>query len=152
MNVNIERASVSDAEEILILQQIAYRSEGELYNNFSIEPLVQTLEQLQKQFEDHMILKAVVDDSIVGSIRAIGQDGTCFIGKLMVNPSYQNKGIGKMLMNAIEGLFPKSRYELFTGSKSEKNIALYEKLGYVAFKERLIAPDISLVYLEKKGN
>lgn len=92
----------------------------------------------------------MVDDAIIGSVRANERDGTCYIGKLMVNPNYQNKGIGKMLMNAIEGLFPNSRYELFTGSKSEKNIAVYEKLGYKAFKEHIINPDFSLVYLEKK--
>ncbi|MFC6455482.1 GNAT family N-acetyltransferase [Paenibacillus vulneris] len=151
MDTQIERAFISDAEKILLLQKAAYRSEAELYNDYSIEPLVQTLEQLQEQFEDHVVLKAVVSDTIIGSVRAIEQDGTCYIGKLLVDPNHQNKGVGKKLMYAIEGCFPNSRYELFTGSKSEKNIALYEKLGYKAFKERLISHDFSLVYLEKKG-
>ncbi|CAH0121894.1 MULTISPECIES: hypothetical protein [unclassified Paenibacillus] len=57
MTMKIERASISDAGEILLLQKIAYRSEAEIYNDFGIEPLVQTLEQLQEQFEDHMILE-----------------------------------------------------------------------------------------------
>jgi len=152
MSIKVERASVFDAEEVLLLQKLAYRSEAEIYNDFSIEPLVQTLEELQKQFENHIILKATIDETIIGSVRANDQDGTCCIGKLMVHPSHQNKGIGKLLMNAIEDLFPKYRYELFTGSKSEKNIALYEKLGYSAFKERLITFDFSLVYLEKKSS
>jgi GNAT superfamily N-acetyltransferase len=151
MSIKIERATVSDAEEILLLQKLSYRSEAEIYNDFSIEPLVQTLEQLQKQFEDYIILKAVVDDTIIGSVRANYHDGTCKIGKLMVHPNHQNKGIGKMLMSTIEGLYPRSRYELFTGSKSAKNIGLYEKLGYKAFRVRLITPDFSLVYLEKES-
>lgn len=151
MSIIIERASVFDAEEILLLQKLAYRSEAEIYNDFSIEPLAQSLEQLQRQYENHIILKAVIDETIIGSVRANDQDGTCYIGKLIVHPNHQNKGIGKMLMNAIEGLFLKSRYELFTGSKSAKNIALYEKLGYKSFKESLITSDFSLVYLEKKG-
>ncbi|MFD1674071.1 GNAT family N-acetyltransferase [Alicyclobacillus fodiniaquatilis] len=148
--MKIEKASVSDAEEILSLQKLAYRSEAEIYNDFSIEPLVQTLEQLQNQFDDHTVLKAVIDDIIIGSARASEQEGTCYIGKLMVHPDHQNKGIGKMLMNAIENLFPKCRYELFTGSKSGKNIALYEKFGYNTFHEREMTSDFSLVYLEKK--
>ncbi|KFK92217.1 hypothetical protein, partial [Serratia sp. Ag1] len=86
MSIKIERASVSDSEEILLLQKIAYRSEAEIYTDFSIEPLVQTLEQLQKQFEGHIILKAVVDDRIVGSVRANDQNETCIIGKLIVDP------------------------------------------------------------------
>ncbi|SHE15109.1 Predicted acetyltransferase [Chlamydia abortus] len=145
MNIKIERASAADSEKILFLQKIAYKSEAEIYNDFSIEPLVQILGQLQQQFEDHIILKAASDGAIIGSVRANEQDGTCRIGKLMVNPNYQNKGIGKMLMHAIEALFPKSRYELFTGSKSEKNIALYKKQDYRVFKERVITPDFSLV-------
>ncbi|MFF2481377.1 GNAT family N-acetyltransferase [Paenibacillus sp. NPDC058071] len=149
MDIQIEKASLADAEEILLLQRLAYRSEAEIYNDFSIEPLVQTVEQLQSQFEDHIILKAVLDETIVGSVRAIDRDGTCFIGKLMVHPSHQYKGIGKMLMHAVEGLFPISRYELFTGSKSESNIALYAKLGYQVFQEREVTPGFRMVYLEK---
>lgn len=40
------RASVSDSAEILLLQKIAYKSEAEIYNDFSIELLIQTIEQL----------------------------------------------------------------------------------------------------------
>lgn len=94
-----------DAEEILSLQKLAYRSEAEIYNDFSIEPLVQMLEQLQQQFEDHIILKAVVDHAIIGSVRANEREGTCYIGKLMVNPNEKNYGISRRLMKAIEDYF-----------------------------------------------
>lgn len=150
-NITIEGASISDSEQILSLQKLAYQSEAETYNDCNIEPLVQTLELLQKQFEDHMILKAVLDDMIIGSVRANEQDGTCYIGKLMVHPDHQNLGIGKMLMSSIERHFPNCRYELFTGSKSEKNITLYKKLGYKAFHENFISSDLSLIYMEKRG-
>jgi ribosomal protein S18 acetylase RimI-like enzyme len=150
MDIIIERASALDAEEILRLQKLAYRSEAEIYNDDHIEPLVQTLDQLQIQFENHVILKAVFQEAIIGSVRACGHDGACHIGKLIVHPNYQNKGIGTMLMNAIEGFFQQSRYELFTGSKSEKNISLYEKLGYKIFRQRWITPDLNMVYLVKE--
>lgn len=152
MEVKIERASISDAEEILILQRLAYRSEAEIYNDFTMEPLVQSLEQILQQFEDHVVLKAVGDGTIIGSVRANEKDGTCYIGKLIVHPKHQNRGIGKMLMNAIEGTFQLPRYELFTGSKSEKNLDLYKKLGYGTICERVFTPDFVLVYLEKKGS
>jgi hypothetical protein len=44
----IEEATVSDAEEILALQKLAYQSEAEIYNDFGIPPLVQTLEAWRK--------------------------------------------------------------------------------------------------------
>lgn len=123
-----------------------------LYNDFSIEPLVQTIEELEQQFKGHIVLKAVMDNVIVGSDRAYEDNGTCYIGKLIVCPAHQNKGIGKNLMYNIKSVFPKIRFELFTGSKSEKNLRLYEKLGYRTFRERIITPDITLIYLEKNNN
>jgi hypothetical protein len=44
----IEEATVSDAEEILALQKLAYQSEAEIYNDFGISPLVQILEAWRK--------------------------------------------------------------------------------------------------------
>jgi len=42
----ISQASIEDAEAILKLQKIAYQSEAQLCNDFSISPLTQTLEQI----------------------------------------------------------------------------------------------------------
>ena len=58
MQVDIQQASVEDADEILALQKLAYRSEARLYGDWSIAPLTQTLDQLRRQFSDHIILKA----------------------------------------------------------------------------------------------
>jgi ribosomal protein RSM22 (predicted rRNA methylase) len=37
--VIIERATIKDAEEILDLQKLAYKSEAEIYNDYAIPPL-----------------------------------------------------------------------------------------------------------------
>lgn len=42
----ITAASPADAAAILALQKLAYQSEARLYNDFSIPPLLQTLEEL----------------------------------------------------------------------------------------------------------
>lgn len=44
------------------------------------------------------------------------------------------------------------RFELFTSEKSVKNIRLYERLGYVRFKEKKIADGLIFVYMEKSVN
>lgn len=55
-----------------------------------------------------------------------------------------------MLMHAIETAFESvKRFELFTGSKSEKNLRLYEKLGYIVFKTVEVNSNLSMVYMEK---
>ena len=121
--MEIERAMISDAEEILSLQKLAYRSEAEIYNDFNIPPLVQTLESIEKDFENQYFLKAVMDGKIIGSVREYTKEGTCYIGRLIVHPDFQNRGIGTDLMNEIERIFNTCRRcELFTGDKSERNL------------------------------
>ena len=149
--MEIERAMISDAEEILSLQKLAYRSEAEIYNDFNIPPLVQTLESIEKDFENQYFLKAVMDGKIIGSVRAYTKEGTCYIGRLIVHPDFQNRGIGTDLMNEIERIFNTCRrFELFTGDKNERNLYLYQKLGYKIFKKAKITDQTNIVFLEKK--
>ena len=146
----ISQATYDDLPEILALQYLAYQSEAALLQNFSIPPLTQSLESVQEEFSRGTILKATEGETILGSVRAYEQDGTVFIGKLIVHPSQQGKGIGSSLLLAVEEVCPCARYELFTSSKSERNLRLYERLGYHRFAERQAAPGLTFVYLEKK--
>ena len=151
MNIKIERAAISDAEEILALQKLAYRSEAEIYNDFNIPPLVQTLEGIEKDFKDQFFLKAIMNGRIIGSVRAYTREGTCYIGRLIVHPDLQNRGIGTRLMNEIERIFNTfRRFELFTGDRSERNLYLYQELGYKIFKTAKITDQTNIVFLEKK--
>lgn len=148
----IIEAKIGDAVKILSLQKLAYRSEAELYGDFNIEPLKQTVSDVEKAFEDYLILNYIEDGELVGSVRAYQEDETCYIGKLMVHPDFQNKGIGKALMNEIERQFNVERFELFTGSKSEKNISFYEKLGYAGYKtEKLEREETIFIFMEKSA-
>ena len=148
--MNIVKASIEDASALLELQKLAYRSEAVLYNDFSIPPLVQTLEGLKKEFSNKTVLKAVLDDQLVGSVRGWEKNATCFIERLVVHPDFQGRGIGTKLMNELEGRFPGARrFELFTGHKSEKNIRLYGKLGYRAFRQQRVHDNLGFIFMEK---
>lgn len=148
----VSLASIESANEILELQKLAYQREAEIYNNWSIPPLRQTIEEIEKEFLDHIFYKAVISENIIGSVRAMAQDNTCFIGKLIVHPKLQGKGIGTTLMDTIERDFKDvKRYELFTGTKSLENIHLYKRLGYKPFKEEKINDCLSLLSLEKEN-
>jgi ribosomal protein S18 acetylase RimI-like enzyme len=146
----IEEAGVLDAEVILDIQKTAYQSEAELHNDFNIPPLTQTLKEIREDFDRQLFLKAVIRGEIVGSVRAYEEEGTCFIGRLIVRPEYQDRGIGTMLMGEIENRFSHAeRFELFTGHRSEKDLYLYNKLGYEVFKEEPLHEDLTLLYMEK---
>jgi ribosomal protein S18 acetylase RimI-like enzyme len=121
--MTIEEADAKDAEEILGLQKLAYQSEAAIYDDYTIAPLTQSLDEIEADFQRQVFLKASADGKIVGCVRGYVRDGTCFIGRLIVHPDLQNQGIGTRLMNEIEKHFHQARrYELFTGEKSGRNL------------------------------
>ena len=148
---NISPAITSDAGAILSLQKRAYESEARLYNDWSIPPLVQTLDSLVEEIKAITVLKAVEGGGIVGSVRAKLDGTNCFIGRLIVEPAHQGHGIGTALLQAIEGSFPNAtRFELFTGSRSEGNIRLYQRHGYAVVRTEQLSEQVSLVFMHKR--
>ena len=148
--MKILKAQYEDSQAILELQFLAYRSEAELLNNYEIPPLKQTLPEIQNEYASGVILKAIDDcNTIIGSVRAYRKCDTVHIGKLIVHPEHQKKGIGTALLQEIETVCPSARYELFTSDKSQNNLRLYKKLGYQCFKEQEITPSLRFVFLEK---
>jgi chorismate mutase/N-acetylglutamate synthase-like GNAT family acetyltransferase len=126
-------AKVEDARAILSLQKRAFIQEAEKAgNNYDIPAMHQTLADMEEDFKQYSILKATIQSHIVGSVRARIIDGVCHIGRLVVEPIFQQKGYGAALMEAIEARFPQAReFELFTGEQSPENIRFYSKRGYV---------------------
>jgi len=150
MNYQIQKAKINDAQEILKIQRLAYQIEAKRYNNYGITPLKQTIGGLKTQFKDHIILKAVSDNKIIGTVRAYEENGTCYVGRLAVHPDMQNQGIGTALMKEIEKQYSPKRYELFVGSKSDNNIHLYQKLGYnICQKNKYECGNIEVFFMEK---
>lgn len=149
--LEIEQATVADAAEILALQKLAYLSEAKLYNNYAIPPLTQTIEELVADFGRKLFLKAVEDGRIIGSVNGFLKEDRCLIGRLMVHPDFQGRGIGTLLMKAIEARFADAgTWELFTGELSVKNIRLYERLGYHAIrKEQFPGSRFAVVFMAK---
>jgi len=149
----ISRAKVKDAAEILKLQKTAYLSEAALYNDYTIPPLVQTLAETCEDFENYIILKAVSDGIIIGSVRGqLTEDNSCYIGRLMVHPDYQKRGLGSRLMQAIQEEFKQaSRYILAAGQRSEDNIKLYQKLGFKQHSTERMNDKVVIVHMEKRN-
>jgi ribosomal protein S18 acetylase RimI-like enzyme len=149
----VVQACAGDAGEILELQQLAYRSEALIYDDWSIPPLTQTLAELHAEFSAHTFLKLSDSGRIVGSVKISAGQESCAIGRLMVHPDWQGRGLGRALMQAAEARFPAAqRFELFTGSKSLRNIRLYERLGYRIFRTTRLSAQVELVFMEKYRN
>jgi len=152
--MEIKKAIYEDLSEILNLQKMAYLSEAELLNDYSIQPLTQTLSELQNEFnkfDTSIILKMVNEENnqIIGSVRAYDENECVHIGKLIIHPDYQNKGLGTKLLKTMEMFFENKTFELFTSSKSEKNIALYKKNGYKEYRLEKANENYDMIFLRK---
>jgi len=148
--MEIRKATRQDLPTILGIQKQAFLSEAERYNDFSIPPLNQTIEELELEFLEKNIFVGIIDNEIIASIRIYSKDAIGYLGKLIVMPKHQNKGIGRMLMNFAEKeLKETKKIELFTGEKSEKNIHLYKSLGYNIISLIKETENVNLVLMEK---
>jgi ech hydrogenase subunit C len=163
----------ADAPELLALQKIAYQSEAEIYGDDSLPALQQTLEQLQHDFDaspspttppatpgrlepqpvsDRVsVVKAVVNGKIIGSVTGYAVAEIAHVNRLIVHPYFQGRGIGQRLMAQIEHAFPNQKqFELFAGSKSERTLQQFRKLGYREFKTEPFTPAITWVHMRKE--
>ncbi|MFF3754274.1 GNAT family N-acetyltransferase [Streptomyces sp. NPDC002018] len=154
MSVTIVAASAQDAEHILKLQYLCYQSEAELYGDYTIEPLTQTLDDLKAEIDRGYCLVARLGDEVVASVRgSVDATGTARIAKLIVHPRLRHHGLGGRLLDAIEAHFAAEpaakRFQLFTGHRSEGNLRLYRSRGYATVSTEQIAPRLRLVTMEK---
>jgi ribosomal protein S18 acetylase RimI-like enzyme len=148
----IQNAEINDLPSILELQKLAFQSEAALVEDYFIPPLTQTLDGIKEDFASGVILKAFArgnPNEIIGSVRGRFSENTLYIGKLIVNPSFQNRGIGTALLLHIESLYPKARYELFTSDRSDKSLSLYIRNGYAKFKQEPLNDNANIIFLQK---
>lgn len=154
MDFKILTATEYDLNTILDLQIACYQTEAELHHEYNIPPLTQTFNSIHEEMKQGtLFLKGVIEGQLIASVRGHIKDDTAYIGRLIVKKEFQNNKFEQALMKEIETqLCHCSRYELFTGFKSEKNLALYQKLRYNEFRRQFINNNLTLVYLEKLRN
>jgi ribosomal protein S18 acetylase RimI-like enzyme len=154
--MEILKAEYGDLEEILSIQYQAFMGQARKTEDYSIEPLHQTLSNISDEFENGLILKAVDENNnIVGSVRSMTDGDTVYISKLFVHPELKNCGLGTNLLCSIEDESDAERAELFTNSLCTKNISFYKKNGYKPYKYEYLpdkAEKFDFIFFEKYLN
>jgi ribosomal protein S18 acetylase RimI-like enzyme len=94
----------------------------------------ETVEDVAEHIRLGGAVVARVGDEAVGSGRYELREDHVYIGRLSVLPAYRGRGIGEAMMLALEGRGRQAgKREARIGVRTmlPKNIALYERLGYV---------------------
>ncbi|MFI8436433.1 GNAT family N-acetyltransferase [Streptomyces sp. NPDC079020] len=157
MSVTISAATTGDVEQIFKLQYLCFQSEAELYDNYRIDPLVQTLESVRGEVAADVVFVARLGEEVVGSVRGFtDQDGTGQISRLCVHPRLQGHGLGARLLRAAEAGLAEgrsaTRFRLHTGHRSENNLRLYRRAGYAQVGDATGADGVRMILLEKDAD
>jgi GNAT superfamily N-acetyltransferase len=149
----IEKALRTDLPEILSMQKAAFAPIASLLNRAELQPMTQTLPQIEAEYDNWNFLKYTLDERIVGSVRIYVDDShNCHIGKLVVLPDYQSKGIGKALMHAVhEGCKDCNRFMLYTGKDVPSIVNFYRALGYTQIYTDTL-DGVLMVFMERKSD
>ena len=122
----------SDAAELLTLQRACWVQEQQANPGVHIPPLHEDLADVQAWLGTWTTLVLRVGGRLVGAVRGRREEEVWDIGRIMVAPDLQGRGIGRQLLTAIEQAAPPdvTGYVLFTGAGSARNIRMYKKAGY----------------------
>jgi len=152
--VVVSAATPADAGELLTLQRAAYLPEGRLNGSMSIPPLTETLDELAASLRTAAtVLLARAGGRIVGSVRGtLLEDGTWWVGRLMVAPDQQGRGLGSALLRQILGAAPAGAPAgLLTGAASRRNVTLYRRHGFRVVDQGVDEVGVPVVTLRREA-
>ena len=146
-----------NAGEVLTLQRAAYVTEAQTHGDLNLPPLRQSLSDLPTELGRGCVLAIGWRDHtgrLLAAVRATvrAEDGTVAeIGRLTVVPDRQGRGLGSRLLGAVEDRLPADVREvrLFTGERSEANLRLYRRHGYIETHRTGTPTGYALVHMSK---
>ena len=125
-------ARPEDCAELLVLQRCCWVQEALLNDTIDIPALHESLEDLRDWTKTWSVWVVRQGPRLVGAVRARLDGDRWELGRLMVAPDLAGRGLGRWLLAHAESQAPAEarRFVLFTGARSTRNIALYQRAGY----------------------
>ena len=148
--LRISPATKEDLAELLVLQRCCWTQEAIVNDTLDLPALRETLDEVAEWAVTWQVWCVRRHGRLIAAVRANANGPTWEIGRLMVAPDQAGHGLGRWLLAYTERKAPPetSTYSLFTGARSERNIALYQRAGY-RIAERLSENGIGVVHLLK---
>ena len=150
-------AQPADAGELLTLQRCCWVSEAQPNDvqpesALSFPPLVESLDDVRRSFGTWTTVVVRVAGRLVASVRGrLTADQVWEIGRLMVAPDLEGRGLGRWLLSHIEDAAPPeaTSYRLVTGARSERSLPMFRKAGYRRAAAGADGPEPGVVTLSR---
>jgi tRNA (guanine37-N1)-methyltransferase len=139
-----------DAGEILTLQRACWVQEALDNDTLDIPALHESLEDVEASLEDWTYFVVRAEGRLVGAVRGKLDGEHWDIGRVMVAPDLQGRGLGRLLLEHIQTVAPAeaSSYVLFTGVHSADNQRMYKKAGF-SLRKDLPAPPGAVILTKR---
>ncbi|GEP33143.1 hypothetical protein NSZ01_09110 [Nocardioides szechwanensis] len=144
---DVVAATRADAGELLTLQRACWLQEAIANDSVSgIPALHESLDDVFAWLEDWTSFVVRSHGRLVGAVRGRLEGDTWDIGRVMVAPDLQGRGLGRLLLEHIQAVAPAAAtsYVLFTGAGSADNLRMYKKAGF-RLRPDLPAPPLAVV-------
>jgi NAD(P)H-dependent FMN reductase/GNAT superfamily N-acetyltransferase len=139
-------AATTDVAELLVLQRCCWVDEALANDRLDLPALQESEREVREALRDWTTWVVRKSGRLVGSVRAKRVGDSWHIGRLMVAPDQRHGGLGRRLLAYAESQAPAgiSAFTLFTGERSERNIAFYQKAGYALSSDEVPAGAVGL--------
>ncbi|NPC43425.1 tRNA (guanosine(37)-N1)-methyltransferase TrmD [Nocardioides sp. zg-1230] len=144
-DLDVRPAVPADAGELYTLQRACWLQELEANPGVEIPALRESLDDVRRGLGEWTVMVAREPSSgrLVGAVRGrVDSHGEWDIGRVMVAPDLQGRGLGRALLELVEALAPAgvTTYVLFTGAGSTDNLRMYKKAGFRLRADRKAPP------------
>ena len=134
MPIQLEKASIEDANEIHALQVESFLPLLEKYQDYETNPANERVEQILNRFQQPRTTYYFItlDGARIGAVRAVCIEETkrARISPMFIVPKHQGKGYAQEAISLLEVETDARTWELDTILQDERNCHLYEKMGY----------------------
>lgn len=154
MKIVLQRAGLSDAEQIWNMQKLAFAELLGKYRDHdtspAAEPLSKTQNRLSQPFTYFYFIR--VGGINVGAIRVVDKkDGSRkTLSPLFILPEFRNRGYATSAVKEAEKIHGETGWQLDTVLQETATCRLYENLGYKRTGEqKSVNERLTLVFYEK---
>ena len=143
-------ATRGDAGELLTLQRACWVAEAIALDDLAVVPaLHESLDDVLAALGQWRTFVVRVAGRLVGSVRCRAEGAVWQVGRVMVAPDVQGRGLGRLLLEHAESLAEDQTrtFRLVTGERSTDNLRRYRRAGYSVRRD--LAPPPGGVVLTK---
>lgn len=134
LSVHIRKAEYKDIADIISITSQAFINYQKQCGASRLDALEETIDDVRYDIENKLVFTAVCDNEIIGCVRVeLFDDNSAYLTRFAVKTDVQNKGIGRLLINAVDEAMRDSGIKflrLHTGYEIASLVNFYKSLGF----------------------